>query len=187
MYLLSKTLYPYYLFYTQDKEYLDIETLKKLLIDFEIFPELISIVKIKLFFKQCSNKEFSEKLKQEVFDLNSLNDFMALCAFEVPFKDPQPEPISKIIFLLQKISQSSGLKKVLLEMGLTTLTLKKDSIDILSHFKQHFPQYFIVEEDEETDYNIATGFNKMRLNMNSKEDNSMGLLGKEGFYNLFSG
>jgi hypothetical protein len=176
-----KTLTPYFLHYTKDKIHMDIETLKRMLIDFSIFPELISIVKIKLFFKQCANKEISNNNHYELFDIASLNDFMALCSLEIPFKEPQPTPVSKLIFLLQKISQSPGLKKVVLSMGLSTLSVKKESIDILANFKNHFPQYFEnINDPNFVNLNFGGSYSKYK----SQEESGLGILNKEGFHDL---
>eukprot|EP00340_Litonotus_pictus_P005073 CAMPEP_0170519826 /NCGR_PEP_ID=MMETSP0209-20121228/5096_1 /TAXON_ID=665100 ORGANISM="Litonotus pictus, Strain P1" /NCGR_SAMPLE_ID=MMETSP0209 /ASSEMBLY_ACC=CAM_ASM_000301 /LENGTH=515 /DNA_ID=CAMNT_0010805803 /DNA_START=1337 /DNA_END=2881 /DNA_ORIENTATION=+ len=151
--LLHKTMIPYFNYYSKDKSYLEMDSLKRMLIDFSVFPELISIFKIKLFFKQCISKELSENINKEVLDINSLIDFISLCSFEVPFKEPQPNALGKLIFLLQKISQSPGMKKVILNMGISSFVLKKENTDILNNFKQHFPHYFEYNSENESHNN----------------------------------
>jgi hypothetical protein len=135
-------LLPYFNFYCFGKKYIDFDKLKKLTVDFGLFPDLISIKKIKLYFKQCINRQFSDKINEDVFDINSLVHFIALCSLEIPFHIDTPDSVSRIIFLLQKISDSEGIKKVVLQMGKAALLIKRENIDILSNFKLQFPQYF---------------------------------------------
>ena len=76
--------------------------------DFSIFPEIVPKSKLNLFFKRISSfmslSENSGKfffIEEELFvDDKYFVDLLALCAFEVPYRDPQPSPIEKVNFTI---------------------------------------------------------------------------------------
>lgn len=155
MSLLSKALEPYFNYYSNGKPYINFDTLRRLLTDFSIFPNLISIKKIKIYFKKCNTQELSQLSNEDLLAFDSFVHFFCLCSFELPFKDPQPDSVSRVLYLLQRASQSEYLKEVLVKMGTAALLIKKENIDILSNFKVHFPHYFNqeAEVDKRVDFN----------------------------------
>ena len=184
---------PYYEFYVGDKLYLDFDSAKRVLSDFSIFPELISIGKIKIFFKYLVNKEVSEQKKIELIDLNGLVGLISLCALDIPFKDSQVSPLTKLISILQKISQSKGIKKVVLSMGKSKFSLKKENTDILTNFKLNFPHHFEIDDNG---YNLGMGlqitnhqgksFSLTNTNIigSDKKYSNLGILTGEGFNDM---
>ncbi len=142
MIVLYKALAPYFNYYSQSKKYIDYNIIKRIAVDFGIFPDLLSIKKMKLYFKQCINRELSDNINKDVFDINSLVHFMSLCSFEIPFQNKEVDSIARIIFLLQKVSDADGIKEVIVKMGPAALLIKKENIDILHSFKSSFPEYF---------------------------------------------
>lgn len=86
----------------------------------------------------------------EVFDINSLIHFFALTSFSIQFENQEMDSISRIVFLLQKVNNSKGIKNVVLNMGTASLYIKKESVDILSNIRSEYPEYFMrsVKDDK---------------------------------------
>lgn len=62
----------------------------------------------------------------EFVDDNYFVDLLALCAFEIPYREPQPSPVEKvksglikILFFVEKLSQTEGTNKILIRSGST--------------------------------------------------------------------
>ncbi len=58
----------------------------------------------------------------EVIDEHLFVEALALTAFEIVYKDPQPDPFEKIILLLEKMNISEGPAKVQMAYGVPILT-----------------------------------------------------------------
>jgi hypothetical protein len=79
--------------------------------------------------------------ENETIDQNQFIDVLAQCAFEIPYRSPEPSSVEKIILFAEKMSQSLGSHKILKETGHTRLP-NGESLDILNLFKQRYPEYF---------------------------------------------
>jgi hypothetical protein len=69
--------------------------------DFGVFPDIVSKSKLSMFFKSTINNEFThhDLTENETIDLNLFADILALCAFEIPYRCPEPKSVEKVIFI----------------------------------------------------------------------------------------
>lgn len=104
--LVHKAFLPIYKFYCNKNTYLmTFEQFLKFCVDFSIFPDVCSKSKLYSFFKSISgcmqitdtNGNLVIKLDNiEYIDDNYFVDMLALCAFEIPYRDPQPNNLDKV-------------------------------------------------------------------------------------------
>ena len=138
--LFNSTLEPYYNYYKKNSKFLSFEIIKKILSDFEIFPDIISIKKLKIYYNYIV--EGADNKNEYNFDLESLVDLLGVCAYDISFLEPKPDDISRLIFILKRISSSKQLDKVKLNIGAASIIISNQSYDILFKFKQYYPRYF---------------------------------------------
>jgi hypothetical protein len=102
-----KTLIPYYHFYTHPKtSLLTFDQFIKFCLDFAIFPDILSKSKIMRFFSTLSGfyqqnaLEIGIPAEKDVIDEHLFVEALALTAFEVKYRDPQPANAEKVILKL---------------------------------------------------------------------------------------
>ena len=106
--LVHKAFLPVYKFYCTKNTYLmAFEQFQKFCVDFSIFPDICSKSKLFSFFKSISSCMqitdyngiiVSNKDNVDYIDDNYFVDMLALCAFEIPYRDPQPSNLDKVFF-----------------------------------------------------------------------------------------
>ena len=69
---------------------------------------------------------------------------LALTAFEVVYKDPEPDPFDKIVLLIEKMNQSEGPAKVQMAYGVPILTgvSREVSSDLTFLIRREFPHRY---------------------------------------------
>jgi hypothetical protein len=135
---------------------LNFEAFLKFSLDFSIFPDLVSKSKLNKYFKTTMSTDilFTDTAENDFIDQNIFVDILAQCAFEIPYRSPEPSNVEKVILFIkffkvilfaEKISQSDGPNKVLKIYGQTRMP-NGESLDILSIFKSTYPNYFNITE-----------------------------------------
>lgn len=83
--------------------------------DFDLFPDVLSKAKLRSYFNtlaQYFQAENSTQGKELMLDEHLFVEALALAAFEIVYRDPQPDAFEKIILLVEKMNQSEGPAKV---------------------------------------------------------------------------
>ena len=102
-----KTLIPYYQYYAHQKtSLLSFEGFSKFCLDFGIFPDILTKAKIKRFFTTLSGfyqQNAAEmgvtSTERDVIDEHLFVEALALTAFEIKYRDPQPSNAEKVSLL----------------------------------------------------------------------------------------
>lgn len=156
--LVHKSIIYFYRFYSNATGLMNFDNFVKFTRDFGIFPDLIAKSKLHRFFytlsgihsqteqpeMSVSRSSFFERkneLIEDVIDEHLFVESLALIAAEVLYKEPEPTPVERICFLLERMSQSQGLSKVLLENGHMRATAGECK-DILFYLKNRYPEIF---------------------------------------------
>ena len=138
-----QSLLPYYLCYADPKKLMNFTSLVKLFTDFDVYPSLLNKSRLMSIFEtlskifQSSNGETSE----EYIDEHLFIEAIALCALDVQYKDPQPDIIDKVIYILNRMSQSKGAQIARLKPGTTLSKAAKN--DTLELIKMKYPERFV--------------------------------------------
>ena len=120
--------------------------------DFEIFPCIISKAKLNAFFGGIAQYSNYNDNESEVYIEQSLFvDMLALCANEIVLPEPEPNPVEKILIFMEKIGQSEGPEKIIINTGNNRM-MAEDTLNILEEFKEEYPQYFEVKEDKKENF-----------------------------------
>lgn len=119
--IVHKTLYPYYDHYSDENGLMQFKHFSNFAKDFGIFPDYLPKSKLYKFFHTLSGfYQQNSKRKLSAPSVTSANEdthmidehlfieLLVLCSLEVYYRDPQPTPIEKIIYLVEKMTQSSG-------------------------------------------------------------------------------
>ena len=66
---------------------------------------------------------------------------LALTAFEVVYKEPQPSNFEKVVLLMEKMSHSEGPSKVMMAYGVPILTgrQREVSVDLTFLLREEYP------------------------------------------------
>jgi len=174
--LVHKSMMVYYNFYADSRGLMNFEKFVQFCKHFSIFPDILAKARIKSFFQTLAaihsqseagekqspslgmtkkstsqsklmiDKRASETTDEEVIDQHLFVEGLALCAFEVPYNDPQPPNIAKVCYFLERINQSDGSGIVQKQMGLTRSPTGA-SWDILFYIKQKYPEMFGYKKD----------------------------------------
>ena len=152
--IVHKTLYPYYSHYADDNGYMQFKHFSDFAKDFGIFPDYLPKSKLYKFFqtlagfyKQNSKKEIEKSTKESENEDNNIIDehlfieLLVLCSLEVYYRDPQPSPIEKIIYLVEKMTQSSGPAIFRTRKGRNGAGSGEWN-DFLLHLKLNYPYFF---------------------------------------------
>lgn len=106
---------------------------------------MVSKSKLAGFFKgvskyfTCMIEGYPEGL--ELIDKHLFIDLLALCSFEIPYGEPEPSTVEKVLLFIEKISQSEGPRILLEQTGKTRLP-NGCTLDILSFFRSEYKEYF---------------------------------------------
>lgn len=152
--IVHKTLYPYYEYYSNDQNLMQFKHFSKFWKDFGIFPDYLPKSKLYKFFhtlagfyKQSSKKvkepetKMSENEDKNIIDEHLFIELLVLWALEVYYRDPQPSPIEKIIYLVEKMTQSSGPAIFRTRKGRNGAGSGEWN-DFLLHLKLNYPYFF---------------------------------------------
>ncbi|CAI2376916.1 unnamed protein product [Moneuplotes crassus] len=152
--IVHKTLYPYYDHYSDDNGLMKFKNFLNFSKDFGIFPDYLSKSKLYRFFNTLAGfyKENSKKkvhspaatMENEenyCIDEHLFVELLALCSLEVYYIDPQPSPIEKIIYLVEKMTQSSGPAIFRTQKGRNGAG-SGECNDFLLHLKLNYPSKY---------------------------------------------
>ena len=135
-----KAMTPIFNYYSKDtNNYLSRENFLKFCKDYEIFPSLMSQSKLNGFFIGIS--QYSQ-----IFDDNNILieqslfiDLLTLIALDIIYPQPEPNPVEKILVLMEKIAQSNGNSLMISKTGSNRIG---DSYEMLDEFRKYYPEYF---------------------------------------------
>ena len=135
-----KAMTPIFNYYSKDtNNYLSRENFLKFCKDYEIFPSLMSQSKLNGFFIGIS--QYSQ-----IFDDNNILieqslfiDLLTLIALDIIYPQPEPNPVEKILVLMEKIAQSNGNSLMISKSGSNRIG---DSYEMLDEFRKYYPEYF---------------------------------------------
>jgi hypothetical protein len=135
-----KAITPIFNYYSKDtNNYMTRENFLKFCKDYEIFPSLMSQSKLNGFFIGIS--QYSQ-----IFDDNNILieqslfiDLLTLIALDIIYPQPEPNPVEKILVLMEKIAQSNGNSLMISKTGSNRIG---DSYEMLDEFRKYYPEYF---------------------------------------------
>lgn len=84
--------------------------------DFGLFPDILSKKKMVKFHGTLAAFD-KEEFNKEYIDEHLFVEALALTAFEVTYKQPQPSNLQKVLLLMEKMSHSEGPTKVKMAYG----------------------------------------------------------------------
>lgn len=149
----------YYRTYSNNQGLLDFQGFLKFCKDFSIFPDLIAKSKLLRFFCTLANIHaqteqpeislsqstiFEKKCwndSQNLIDEHLFVEGLALIAEEVLYKEPEPNTVERICFLMERMSQSDGPSVVLRKVGHNRNSCI-ESQDMLVHLRNKYPEIF---------------------------------------------
>jgi hypothetical protein len=149
----------YYRTYSNSQGLMDFQGFLKFCKDFSIFPDLIAKSKLLRFFCTLANihsqtEQPEISLSQStIFEKRNWNDSqsfidehlfvegLALIAEEVLYKEPEPNTVERICFLMERMSQSDGPAVVLRKVGHNRNSCI-ESQDMLVHLRNKYPEIF---------------------------------------------
>jgi hypothetical protein len=89
--------------------------------DFNLCPDILSKPKTFKYFNTLAGLNSSSKPGNPVIDEHLFIEALALTAYEVVYKEPQPDSFDRLILLVEKMSQSEGPAKVQMAYGVPIL------------------------------------------------------------------
>lgn len=88
--------------------------------------------------------ETSSNSPKDLIDDHLFIEALALSAFEVVYRDPQPSNVQKIILLVERMNHSGGPKKIQMAYGITRYTsAARMTNDLTSLLRKAYPQFFL--------------------------------------------
>ena len=123
--------------------------------DFDLCPDILSKPKAFRFFNTLATLNSASKPGQLFIDENLFVEALALTAYEVVYKEPQPDSFDRLILLLEKMSQSKGPAKVQMAYGVPLIGRQREvSSDLTLLVRQQYPErYGMVLVDRNTSQN----------------------------------
>ena len=147
--VVHKAFYPIFIYYTKDNEGLmSNKNFMKFTKDFEIFPYLIGKVKLNSFFNGISQYSMYGQKNDTLIEHSLFVDLIALMALEMNYPSPEPSPFEKLLIFIEKISQSQGPGKIILNTG----SNRQGNGNFLDYFREVYPSFFTEEKSEEEDF-----------------------------------
>ena len=147
--VVHKAFYPIFIYYTKDNEGLmSNKNFMKFTKDFEIFPYLIGKVKLNSFFNGISQYSMYGQKNNTLIEHSLFVDLIALMALEMNYPSPEPSPVEKLLIFIEKISQSQGPSKIVLNTG----SNRQGNGNFLDYFREVYPSFFTEEKSEEEDF-----------------------------------
>lgn len=180
--IVHKTLYPYYEYYSDDNNLMQFKHFWNFAKDFGIFPDYLPKSKLYKFFntlagfyKENSKKKFHVTASTSVNEENYFIDehlfieLLVLCSLEVYYRDPQPSPIEKIIYLVEKMTQSSGPAIFRTRKGRNGAGSGEWN-DFLLHLKMNYPYFFELTTKRTLEEGRKSEIDKMQRSKTEVDD-----------------
>ncbi|CAG9328947.1 unnamed protein product [Blepharisma stoltei] len=157
--IVHRSILYFYRYYTDNQNLMSYNNFIAFCRDFELFPDLVSKTKLVRFFytlagmanenepgvsldASLSRTSIQEKLSKtstETIDEHLFVEALALISAEVKYEDPNLNPIEKLCFLMERMSQSTGPVKILREQG-HNRSSHGEIHDLLALLKVRYPQ-----------------------------------------------
>lgn len=157
--LVHRSIIYYYRYYSNTRGNMNFENFIKFCKDFAIFPDLLSKAKLLRFFYTLSSihaqteqpeisicSAFNEdsaynRVADEMIDEHLFVEALALIAAEVLYKEPEPNSVERICYLMERLGQSDGPQKVMIACG-HNRSAAKESQDLTVFLRQRYPEVF---------------------------------------------
>ena len=166
--IVHKAFYPLFNYYTKENEGLMTnKNFMRFTKDFEIFPYLIGKAKLNSFFNGISQYSMYGQKDITYIEHSLFVDLIALMALEMNYPDPEPSPVEKILIFIEKLSQSQGPGKIVLNTGSNRLGYCGNFLD---YFKEAYPGYFSEEKSVEEDFSSIMQNDDEHENNNYEEN-----------------
>ncbi len=135
-----KAITPIFNYYSKDtNNYMTRENFLKFCKDYEIFPSLMSQSKLNGFFIGISQYSQIYDNNNILIEQSLFIDLLTLIALDIIYPQPQPNPVEKILVLMEKIAQSNGNNLRVIKTGNNRIG---DSYEFLEEFRKYYPEYF---------------------------------------------
>ena len=135
-----KAMTPIFNYYSKDtNNYLSRENFLKFCKDYEIFPSLMSQSKLNGFFIGISQYSQIYDNNNILIEQSLFIDLLTLIALDIIYPQPEPNPVEKILVLMEKIAQSNGNSLMISKTGSNRIG---DSYEMLDEFRKYYPEYF---------------------------------------------
>ena len=141
----------YYLQFCNEKDMMSFNNLHNFYKSFGLFPDIINLIQLKNIFSYLvdTNKiNLNDKLKSNKPCI-SFQDFvysLALTALLYDF-DESYSDIDKLLYLVERMNQSSGIQKCQMKSG-KTYSKTNDMVTFLINMKKKYPGFYNVEESK---------------------------------------
>ena len=170
--VVHKAFYPLFIYYTKENEGLmSNKNFMKFTKDFEIFPYLIGKAKLNYFFYGISQYSMYGQNDNALIEHSLFVDLIALMALEMNYPNPEPSPVEKILIFIEKISQSQGPGKIILNTGSNR---QGNCGNFLEYFKEVYPGYFNAEQSEKEDFSSIMQNDDEEGEENNEKNNDKG-------------
>ena len=129
--------------------------------DFEIFPLYVSKAKLIRYFKFIINNNNNNNNNNNILKQNneitiwSFSLLVSQIAFDLPYEDPQPNPVFKIIRLIEKMTLSKGKKKLYDMYGINKIKYNNDA-ELLLLIKDKYSKHLKNKYKKNSDKNILS-------------------------------
>ena len=140
-----QSIYPLFNIYSNKNNIITLKKLIQFSTDFNLFPELITKSKLITLFKKSYlyyNDNNNEMNGEEGLNQIMFCDLLIQIAFEIHSSKKESNDIEKIIFFIERLSESDGMNKILQSLLSSTKLVYGKNFDILSLFKEYYPSYF---------------------------------------------
>jgi hypothetical protein len=153
--LVHRSLVFYYRHYSDSRGFLNFHGFIVFCRDFSIFPDIIPKSKLQRIFSALAgiyaqttqpgpsrvseSSRVAEQTEDEIIDEHLFVEGLALVASEVKYRQAESSIVQRLCCLMERLSNSAGLQKVLIAEGRVS---NSESSDLLTGLKQVFPQYF---------------------------------------------
>lgn len=149
-----QTIYPLFNIYSNKNNLITLKQLIQFSLDFNLFPELITKTKLITLFKNSflyNNDNTEEMNNEEGLNHIMFCDILIQIAFQIRYIKKAPNIIEKIIFFTERLSESDGMNIIIKSLLSSTKLPYGKNFDILSLFKEYYPNYFksFKKNDEE--------------------------------------
>ena len=135
-----KAITPIFNYYSKDtNNYMTRENFLKFCKDYEIFPSLMSQSKLNGFFIGISQYSQIYDNNNILIEQSLFIDLLTLIALDIIYPQPEPNPVEKILVLMEKIAQSNGNNLRVIKTGNNRIG---DSYEFLEEFRKYYPEYF---------------------------------------------
>lgn len=151
--LVQRSIFYYYKAYAGVNYEMSFHGFIKFCKDFEIFPDIVTKSKLLRIFKTLAgitseNLDVSVQsytsldenipINEDVIDDKLFVEALALISAEINYVDPNPGPVAKICWFIERLSQSDGPEKVVKKMG-HNRTTTGDGPDLVALLKAKYP------------------------------------------------